>query len=264
MNYVGLEGLILKKVVVKDNDLIITVLLRSGAKVSIYCYGGQSSRKGKSALLEIGMMNKYEVSSKKKDGSVFVLKEVQNIWQYKSIRHDFKLFSALCFILELLSDVTLPYHHEDEQYIKSEAEDLFKITSNAIFFLEKEAAKEQCSVLSVMFLFMIQLMQQQGVFPSLEDCVLTGDKLYPDARVCLHPREGGFCLLDALSIKGETQRREDDDMLWGLLKTHQLGSFKQLQPIENLSFSHFHQLVHFFCYQINKELDSLNSLKLLK
>ncbi len=258
MNFTTLEGLIIKKVAVKDNDLLVSVLLRSGEKVSLYCHGGQSGRKGKASLLEIGMMNRYEVSAKRKDASVLRVKEIQSIWQHQTIRYNFKIFAGLCFVVEISELIAVSYFSDGSE--KDETAKLFNIISNTLFYLDHA---EDNPLFSILTLFLIKLMQEQGVFPSLDRCVLTGEQIRAESIVSLHPAEGGFCMHDALSVAGEKNIRENDIALCSLLRKSQYLSFKDIAQMDEQSFTVFYKVLSFFCYQLHQDINRFKSLNLL-
>jgi DNA repair protein RecO len=254
MDRIGIEGLVLKKLPMKDNDLIVSVLTRGGAKASIYSYGGQSSRKGKSSLLDVGLMNCYEVVAK---GRMLRLEEVTSIWQHQAIRHDFTHFSMLCFACELIEIIALPYDKENRE----QNTELFKVMSNFIFHLDSSNKEDSWKCL---FLFLVQLMNVEGVFPDLHHCVLTGESI-ENFACSIYPAQGGFALNDALSVKeGNIEHLVDDRMLKESMEVYQKSSFKKLSNLTSIQFVDIEKLLFFYCFQQHIEMSYLKSFQLLK
>lgn len=254
MKRASIEGLVLKRMPMKDNDLLVSVLTRAGLKASIYSYGGQSSKKGKASLLDIGLMNRYEVSAKSR---MMRLEEITSLWQHQNLRHDYDRFTMLCFVSELVELMALPFEFDaDEQN-----GELFKIVSNFVFYLDSADKKSSWKCL---FLFLISLMTVEGIAPDLDRCVLTGESL--EGFACsLYPLEGGFALNDALSVKeGSVEQLTDDRKLRDLMSFYQQGAFKQLNSLPEVDFFELLKSLNFFCFQQHIELSHLKSFSLLK
>ncbi len=251
-----IEGVIFNKRAVKDNDVIISVLLRSGQRVSIYCHGGQSARRGKASLLELGFMNSY-VTSGSPDKTLRLM-EISSIWQHKNIRYSYELLSALSFICELIDQVTVQ-HCEDVRGDKQ----LFNYCSNAYYYLDQIDINKRFNIL---FLFLVKLMLQQGIFPALSNCMLSQEKLSTERPIILSAEHGGFVTHDALSriIDNRAIALNDDRALLLLLREYVVGSFKEASSLSLTYSSYLYQILLFYCYQIGIDLKKFKTLSLIK
>ena len=243
-----LEGIVVKKVVVKDHDLLVVILNRAGNLCDIYCYGGQSSRKGKSSLLEIGMMNRYSVHLKR-SGS-YVLKSVEPIWGYRNIRFNYLLFSALALICELAS--VLAIKTDEREYNK----ELFKIFSNSVFHLDRT---EEHDVLSLLVLLVVKLLSFMGVMIDCEFCIYSAKSITAEHSLILDFSIGGFGIsqFNTTEIQGES-----DSDLWKIVKVYSHTSFKQLPLRFDISVGHLNKLLQFLFFQLNLSMEQFNSLRL--
>jgi DNA repair protein RecO len=249
MTDITLEGIVIKKVVVKDHDLLVVILNRQGNICDIYCYGGQSSRRGKSSLLEIGMMNRYSVSLRR-NGS-YVLKSAESIWSYKGIRFNYSLFSALAFICELASVLAIKTDEQEQN------RGLFNIFSNAIFYLDR---MEERNVPGLLVLLVVKLIRFMGIMIDCENCVYSEKTLTAEDDLILNFSLGGFGISKFYSdgVQGESDRQ-----LWKIVKVCSHTSFKQLPLQFDISIGHLNKLSQFLFFQLNISLEQFNSLRLL-
>ena len=189
-----IEGLILDKLPWRERDILARLLLRNGRKVSIIFYGGQGGgSKKKTSLLEIGHLLKIELQhSKRLENDVYTAKEFSLEWAHNKIRLNHQAFYLLCFFLEIINKVS-PVDNLQDQYrdFGDNFEDLFRVTSNALFYLEKSVQDNNFSSIQHSFLFLCKLLNGLGVFPQINTCHFCHASLAGTASL-LSIAEGGF------------------------------------------------------------------------
>ena len=246
-----IEGLILKKQVIKDHDLLVSVLARDGKNYSIYCYGAQSSRKGKASILELGMMNRYNL---RKRGDSYSLINVESIWLHDKIRFDFLLFSALAFMCEVVLKIAPPGNEDSH----SESVELFSIMSNAIFHLNQCNTKDLSNLLA---LFVIKITKFQGIMFNVTQCIYSDRESTSKDKVILSFSGGGFGLTEYGDK--ELANYDNDIELWKISKILVATNFKDLPLSFTISTIQFNKLFSFLCFQLNFIVEQFNTFKLL-
>lgn len=254
-----LEGLLLSKHSFAERHLIGTLLLRSGKLARVSFYGGRGGGKQKkSSMLELGFMLKVEVGRKSSQSDIYPAKEWELIWHHDQIRYHHQTFSMLCFFLELFTHLS----QDDLMMIGDDQEEtsgLFRVLSNTVFHLNRLDSKDGhhqalfCTGMAKLFL-------ELGIFPRVDECVLTEKKLTMTGPICLLTQHGGFAFQDSLDSTQPDQRS-----LWWFLVETQKKSFSELMDYfreKNLQI-HPHLLIDYFCYHFQVEKKQLRSLATL-
>jgi len=258
------EGIILSKTPFKDRHLICRLLLRNGEKISAIFYGGQGGgTKKKSSFIELGHLVKLELTRAKATASIFSVKEWTLSWHHNEIRKNHKAFYLLCFFLEVSDKVVVEANLYDDLYDESpNLESMFKVLSNAIFYLEKRVmiSKDDFSV--DLFLFLAKTLIEQGVFPERNHCVLSGHDLVDVSEMSLLNEQGGFadssCLNDDMR-----DLKVNSKELWAFLCQAAVNKYGEFEKIENIPKEYSNRLVDYLCYQIQMNRFDFKSLSLL-
>jgi DNA repair protein RecO len=199
-----LEGIIIQKTPYKDKDLICNVLLRSGQKIAVYFYGGRGGgKKAKGSILEVGFMMKITLALKRKavESNIKIAKEYQHIWNSEYIRDDFRAFYLSSFYLEYIGKIAIESDLDDATELEHAG--LFKILSNALYFLDDSLKNKTFDLNTHLFMFLSKLTIELGITPDINNCLYCGVPL-SDTGLCLFdPKDGGFACMDCTSKKDE-------------------------------------------------------------
>ena len=260
-----IEGLVLFRTPFKEKDLICRVLLRNGQKISVLFYGGRSARRGKAPLLELGMMNEIQLSQSKRNSDLYGAKETKRIWSHDLIRENYKAYYLLCFQLEVIDKVSVECNlHQNEDYENSEYEGIFTIMSNALFYLEKSLKDRKFKKFSLLGIFLVKILKEQGIYPQMNDCVITGKDLASEqSALIMINDQGGFAFKNA-GLEQQEFSHQNDRTLYLFLKNAQsipYSNFQQLDEYEN-QFC-LQRLFQYFCFQMNFEVAKFKTYQVL-
>lgn len=156
------EGILISKIPYKERDLIGKILTRRGTIQTFYFYGGRGGgKKMKPSLLELGRMLKIEAKVKNKNAEeMLTASEVSVLWEGRKIRENYEAFVFMCFVLELVSKISVQDDHEEGE---SHFEGIFKATSNALFYLNDALEKKNFSKNIHYALFLSKIIQELGI-----------------------------------------------------------------------------------------------------
>lgn len=256
------EGMIIQKTPYKERDLICHVLLRSGKTLPVYFYGGRGGgKKSKGSFIEIGFMLKLELREQRKsmDTAIFIAKEYSLIWNSNEIRSDYKALCLLSFYLELTSKIALS---ED---LKSghgdEFAGLFKVISNAAFFLDQSITLKKFQIYGQLFIFLSKLTLELGILPDTDHCLFCEKGLESGDLALFIPTEGGFschsCNTNRDEFLSENRILQanysvDQSFRLGLKKALSI-SFKEYHELKQMDFSAADALFKYINYQFGFE-----------
>lgn len=260
------EGIILSKTPFKDRHLICRLLLRNGEKISAIFYGGQGGgTKKKSSFLELGHLVKVELTRAKVDTSIFSVKEWTLSWHHKGIREDHRAFYLMCGFLEITDKLVVDANLFEGLYDEElEKDSMFKVLSNAIFYLEKKIQMKE-SISSDLFVFIAKALIDQGVFPERNHCVLSGVDISSLNFLSLLDEQGGFadstCLnKDMLDSK---INGEDTRVMWELLCEIANKKYGDLQELKDIPLKYSNRLIDYLCYQVQISRSEFKTFSLL-
>jgi recombinational DNA repair protein (RecF pathway) len=261
------EGIILSKTPYQDRHLICRLLLRNGEKISGIFYGGQGGgKKKKSSQLEVGYLIKMEITRAKANSQIFSIKEWSLLWHHNEIRINHKAFYVLCFFLELSEKLVVDADLFEGNYDKEvDSESIFKVLSNAIFYLEKRVLVKKTDFTVDVFVFLSKLLIQEGIFPERNHCVLSGENLKEVMDLVLLDEQGGFadstCVnQDMLDPRLSTIQASE---LWHLLCRVAQSKYTQINEFENISQIYSSRLIDYLFYQVNFEKREFKTIGLL-
>lgn len=265
------EGIVLNKTVFKERDLIVHLLQRNGKKISILFFGGRGGgAKSKPSLLELGYMLKVELKkSRMRDEGMYVAEEWSVSWQHNKVRYDFKAFSILAFYLELINKVALNDNLHEDEGIAEEQLGLFRVLSNALFYLEKSLEENAFIPMTHLSLFLCKLTFDLGIAPSLEECTFCGAELNPKNILAFESQHGGFACTSCnqqeqnfSSNLGQLDQMKATEFWLSLLKVWNLKyqSYKDLAIHEKVIPD---KLMHYLCFQFSLDPNSFKSYKMI-
>lgn len=257
----NIEGIVLSKLPFQERHLICKILLRTGQKVSVLFYGGMGGgKKQKVTGLEFGHLIKITLAAGKRRGNLLTAKEWVVAWSHKEIRLSHRAFLSLCFYLELIDKVSVEAHYDELDLPTDHGAGPFKVLSNAIFYLEKASVDKNCSFLAQRFTFLAKLLIDQGVFPDLHECLLTGGDLGECSSIHLSAEHGGFVNLATLPIQ---EQNENDWEVWQTLIQISSQKYQNLQTLVLDDINYLKKLFHFFCFQFHFEKRMFKTFDLL-
>ncbi|MCO4753898.1 MAG: DNA repair protein RecO [Bacteriovoracaceae bacterium] len=246
-----LEGIIIHKTVYKERDLICKILLRDGGLASIYFYGGKGGgKKNKGTILEIGFMVKVLLAPRRKklEQELQIAQEWDLLWESKQVRQNFRAFYLVSFFCEFLQKVApkKDFDYDDQENMENEG--LFKVASNALFFIEQALAKDNFHAPNHLLKFLTKMAYHLGVAPDFSQCVHCYGELetYPSMR--FEPNNGGFsCSECANSIsKMESQSATElRSLLQNVLET----PYKDWESIAIAERGPCEATFRFLCFQ---------------
>ena len=175
-----ISAIILRKSLIKDHHLLLTLLTGEGEKLTVLMMGGQGGKKthSRANILELGNVIQFVPVISKKNGfaqghGLCQCKEWVLQWQHKKLRYDFKKFQVLTDWLFVLEKISLEASLEDLK--KSQHLDpLYLHLSNAIVSLDGlDVSVNSVKVLDqIKTFFWLRLCFILGVAPRLDECMM--------------------------------------------------------------------------------------------
>jgi recombinational DNA repair protein (RecF pathway) len=248
------EGIILSKTPYQDRHLICSLLLRSGRKISVMFYGGQSGgKKAKVTGLELGHL--VEVAfSYSRGNELYRANSWLVKWQHGKIRYNYHAFSLMCFYLELASHMAqVDDLHDDLGDVDI---GIFRAISNALFHLETAVEQEKFNLGSELILFFCKILFEQGIFPQLDYCCFSEQSLAELEEIVLVPDHGGFAVPSMVhheQMDGKTGKN-----LWNTLMVVKDTPYQKLWELET-DRAMINQLWNYFCYQMHWKRDEFKT-----
>lgn len=255
-----IEGLLLNKTDFQERHLICSLLLRTGKKVSVLFYGGQGGgKKKKPTQLELGAMLDIELSVSKSSSDVYRAKEWKPIWRAEKMRTNHRAFTLACLILETAAKVVgeEDLHQKD---LTDEHEGIFRVVSNALFYLEKAVEDGHFDMHKELTVFLGKLLGEQGVFPQRENCSLCDAELTFQNVSLLSLEHGGFTCSNCSSSRGNSALTKE---LWFILGPIGSEKYPELIPLKLENRGVSRQLLDYFLYQFQMESGSFKSLSMV-
>ena len=250
------EGLVIHKTPYKERDLIVKILLRSGTLTSLYFYGGQGGgKRKKGSQLELGHMLSIETAPRKSslDESMLVAKEWKLLWGPEHIRYDYKAYYFLSFICELTAKLSQAESEYDD------FKEIFIVTSNALFELEKSVKEKTFSLDLQIFRYLIKLSQALGICPDFKHCLYCYEDLSESGLLFFEAPNGGFSCQSCHqeeSLSGEHSRH----LQQSALKTLQTKFSDELDiEIRNREGKEF---FHYLCFQLGMQTQNFKTYTL--
>ena len=126
-------------------------------------------------------------------------KEWKITWSSQKIRESYRKFSSLCFIVEVMSKITVDEDVKGLAHNDHEFDGLFKVLSNACYFLDLEENFQERQI-GFLCYFLGKLFIDLGIFPDIKQCQISGRDL--SGEIILRPDLGGLTLLEEDSSGG--------------------------------------------------------------
>lgn len=264
-----IEGILLSKIPYRERDLIGKLLLRSGKRVSVIFYGGRGGgSKMKPSLLELGHMLSVELKRSNENQELYSAKEWSVLWAAEHIRFEHQAFYLLCLMLEMAVKISLEDNlHDEHQQFDLESEGIFRVLSNGIFYLEEAVKNKDFKLGQHLPLFLGKNMLEQGIFPSLENCISCEAPLDLSGHHFLSPEQGGFqcgsCFLLAHQLPQDIGLSENEKRIYPFMARLVHLAYRDYRQLPELDALQIRELFKFFCYQFHWQLQDFLSLPFL-
>lgn len=264
-----ISGILLNKNIFKDKDILANLLLRNGEKVSVVFYGGKGGgKKNKPSTLEYGHLLNIELDHKVKN-DIYTAKEWNIEWRPEKIRYDYKAYLVLSFFLEMTEKMATSANLTLKFELTLHHEGLFRVLSNALFFLEESLAKNDFIPSEHLNLFLMKLIFELGIMPDLFHCMLCGEELKTDNIKNFDINGGGFCCQKCNSEKltpTNLERMDEQNSLehWSYYHLAKGLKYAEYKKINGISYPSFEKNILYLTYHLNVDIKSIKTLSMLK
>lgn len=150
----NIQGIVLRSVKYKENDLILTIFSKTYGRVSAIARRAQSP---KSKLLSCSQLFSYNSYVLKKQGSMFTIYQSENIKSFYNISMDIESYSYCTFILKLVE-----MNIEEGQAYTG----LFDLLAKTLF-LYSEGYENKPYLLDI---FIFKFLKELGLQPQVSRC----------------------------------------------------------------------------------------------
>lgn len=254
------QGIVISKLPFKEKDLVASVLLKSGEQLSCLFYGGQGPKKASS--LELGTCLNVELSRGHTD--LVPVKEWKVHWYHKTIRYHYKSFALMCFFLDIVKKIApIADSKEEDPQDKSDYIGLYIILSNALHELDKDDKNSKLHLDHHLLTFLVKLLIQQGIFPQLQVCALSGKMIDEKSEVCFSHQNHGFVLTESMPSPSNDHLKDSQQLLYAM-KFISGRRYHEFRVLEGDYWYGCHQLVDFFCHEHSIQKNTFKTLKELR
>ncbi|MBU5307714.1 DNA repair protein RecO [Clostridioides mangenotii] len=154
------QGIVLRAVKYKENDLILTLFTRKLGKVSAIAKG---ARRNQSSLLSSCQLFSYSDFILKKQGNMYRVTQSDIIKNFYNISYDFEAFSFAAYIIKLV---------ESSIYENQTNNRLFTLLAQTLYLYTQENADNQY----VTSAFELKFLDYAGVKPVVDKCIYCSKK----------------------------------------------------------------------------------------
>lgn len=255
-----LEGILVHKAIHKERDLIGTLLLRDGSLASVYFYGGRGGGKSqKGTVLELGFMLKVKMTARqKKNMDILSAKEWELLWHSDLIRSSHQAFYLSTFFFEFIKKISVPY---DSEFENNENNGLFKVLSNALFYMDKSIGDESFHLETHFLLFMSKIIYELGISPDIDHCLYCETQLIQNSFV-FEANNGGFACSGCSSL-AHAEEVKSSNKVRGILQYAKVTTYKEVEPQNYLDKAQLVSLLNYICYHYGWNKSQFISLSLV-
>ena len=260
-----LEGIIIHKTVYKERDLICKVLLRDGNLATLYFYGGKGGgKKNKGTILELGFMIKVLLAPRRKklDQEIHIAQEWELLWESKLVRQDYRAFYLVSFFCEFLQKVAPKKDFDYDDTENMENEGVFKVASNALFYIEQALSKNKFHAPNHLLKFLTKMTYHLGVAPDFSSCVHCYGELESFPSMRFEPNNGGFSCSECANMISKVEGQsaiELRDLLQKVLET----PYKDWEQISTAERGPCEAAFRFLCFQFQWQPSSFISYQMI-
>lgn len=168
------QGIVLRAVKYKENDLILTIFTRKMGKVAAIAKG---ARRNKSSLLSSCQLFSYSDFILKKQGSMYTVNQGDTIKNFYNISYDFEAFSYAAYIVKLV---------EHSIYENQTNNRLFTLLAQTLYLFTQEDVDKQY----ITSAFELKFLEYVGLKPVIDRCVSCSNK--NSKKFVFNIEEGGI------------------------------------------------------------------------
>ena len=155
MVIINTQGIVLKSVPYKENDLILTIFSRKLGKVSVIARG---AKKSKSSLLSSSQIFAYSNFTLKREGNMYRVTQSEIIKSFYNLSYDFEAFSYATYILKLIDSFMIENQPNNRLFIL--------LAQSLYLFCEENIDMEYVSLC-----FKLKFLEYIGFKPIVNTCV---------------------------------------------------------------------------------------------
>ncbi|MDR0879279.1 MAG: DNA repair protein RecO [Clostridioides sp.] len=172
------EGIVLRTVKYKENDVILTIFTRKLGKVSAIAKG---ARRVKSPLLSSSQLFSYSNFTLKQQGNMYRVAQADTIKNFYNISYDFDAFSYASYVVRLVENSIF----ENQTNLR-----LFILLAQVLYlFTASKADKKYLTSV-----FELKFLDFTGFRPVVDSCVACGANKY--GRYVFNVEAGGIICSD--------------------------------------------------------------------
>jgi len=239
MSNISEQGIILRKIPIKESHLLISFLNTSGEKKSVLMLGGQGSKKKIKGtnFLELGQLIEYRCTKSKYSHGNSDLPQCRDwslVWQHKHLRYDYVKFELFYYWISLIESI-IP-QSETVSNNDEVPSSIYLHVINALSYLDLitlDLNNRNIVLARMQLFFLMRFAFLSGIAPLTKDCLACGlnfsikesGDVYP-ALFLLH--EGGF-YCKACS----TDQRRKDDWIWFYWEWARTHNWKNMENLDD-------------------------------
>ena len=182
------QGIVLKAVRYKDNDLILTIFTRKLGKIAALAKG---AKKNKSSLLSSSQLFSYSNYTLKKHGNMYRVNQSDTIKSFYDLSYDLEAFSYATYITKLVESSTLENQTNNR---------LFVLLAQTLYLYTLENVDKQF----VTRAFELKFLDYIGFKPIINRCVSCGEK--NSNNFVFNSYEGGILCESCSNIFNENKK----------------------------------------------------------
>lgn len=182
------QGIVLKAVRYKDNDLILTIFTRKLGKIAALAKG---AKKNKSSLLSSSQLFSYSNYTLKKHGNMYRVNQSDTIKSFYDLSYDLEAFSYATYITKLVESSTLENQTNNR---------LFVLLAQTLYLYTLDNVDKQFITRA----FELKFLDYIGFKPIINRCVSCGEK--NSNNFVFNSYEGGILCESCSNIFNENKK----------------------------------------------------------
>lgn len=155
MVIINTQGIVLKSVTYKENDLILTIFSRKLGKISAIARG---AKKSKSSLLSSSQIFAYSNFTLKREGNMYRVTQSEIIKSFYNLSYNFEAFSYATYILKLIDNFMIDNQPNNR---------LFVLLAQSLYLF----SEENIDMEYVTLCFELKFLDYIGFRPIVNTCV---------------------------------------------------------------------------------------------
>ena len=188
MRIMNTQGIVLKAVRYKDNDLILTIFTRKLGKIAALAKG---AKKNKSSLLSSSQLFSYSNYTLKKHGNMYRVNQSDTIKSFYDLSYDLEAFSYATYITKLVESSTLENQTNNR---------LFVLLAQTLYLYTLDNVDKQFITRA----FELKFLDYIGFKPIINRCVSCGEK--NSNNFVFNSYEGGILCESCSNIFNENKK----------------------------------------------------------